>query len=49
MDQQIQARAEELAREMIRRGEFDHVKEGLGEDAEHPRRGQGHGFKGRGG
>ena len=52
MDQQIQARAEELARDMIRRGEFDHIREGLGglgNDGDDPRRGQGHGFRGRGG
>ena len=49
MDQQIQARAEELATDMIRRGEFSHIKEGLGNDGDDPRRGQGHGFRGRGG
>ena len=27
MDQQIQARAEELARDIIRRGVFDHIRE----------------------
>ena len=49
MDQQIQARAEELAREMIRRGEFDHIREGgLGVDGKDQRRGQGHGYGGRG-
>ena len=49
MDQQIQARAEEIAREMIRRGDFDHIREGgLGDDGEDPRRGQGHGYGGRG-
>ena len=52
MDQQIQAGAKELARDMIRRGEFDHTRgglEGLGNDGDDPRRGQGHGFRGRGG
>ena len=50
MDQQIQARAEELAREMIMRREFvGHIREeGLGDDGEEQRRGQGHGYGGRG-
>ena len=40
MDQQIQARAEELAREIIKRGEFGHTGEGgLGDDGEEQRRG----------
>ena len=47
MNQQI----EEVARDMIRRGEFDHLFHGggnQGDDVEDLRRGQGHGYGGRG-
>ena len=47
MDQQ---RAEELVRDMIRRGEFDHIRAemgGLGDDDDQ-RRGHGYGYRGRG-
>ena len=50
MDQQIQARAEELAREMVRRGDFQHLMpevDGLDDDNDQ-RRGHGHGNRGRG-
>ena len=50
MDQQIQARAEELARDIIRRGNFQFLMQGLDgddSDGEGQRRGQGFG-RGRG-
>ena len=51
MDQQIQARAEELAREMVRRGDFQHFMqgvEGLDDDDDDQRGGHGPGNTGRG-
>ena len=51
MDQQIQARAEELARDMIKRGDFQHLMQGMDgddSDGEGQRRGPGFG-RGRGG
>ena len=50
MDQQIQARAEELAREMVRRGDIQHLMPGVDglDDDDDQRRGHGHGHRGRG-
>ena len=50
MDQQVNARSEGLAREMIRRGDFHHLIQRLEDDSdgEGQRRGQGLGYRGKG-